>query len=403
MKLNNVKDEKSTLEVKAIQKADDFLQDSGILDWLMVSHGGLYIKIYFEFRETAILMFKNQFLEEEAREEYSKLRNRRNALAASIGSKKAYLKPWEIRSRWILYEHEISYQLEKSEYINLDIVNEDKKTEEINNEKILKIKKKNPNFQERSYSFNYKTNNIKYKIYFLLLTLLGASLLIFEYALKAGLSFIPFLALIRISSNVSILSNDWKIIISVFSGIALIQYISWYAYNDFFYANEKEDKCRKCFRILILFLIYLSETFLGYEGLSSLKTPQLGGYRPDEKFSMFLAAGSFVLINILFSVSKARKNKDIELKQSKILGAIESYKMVLLSIVETLGLIDLYEKRFKECKDDFEELLYREAGIYDLANLVSLDVYQKSENNKKIEIDKLSEDKEIPTHQNLNV
>jgi hypothetical protein len=49
-------------EEKAIKKTDKMLEDSGIAEWLIKNNGGLYARICFELRETAILMFKNQYL-----------------------------------------------------------------------------------------------------------------------------------------------------------------------------------------------------------------------------------------------------------------------------------------------------------------------------------------------------
>ncbi len=402
----------SYAENNAIKRTDELLKDSGILDWLVKNHGGLYTKVYIELRETAISMYTNFYLAEQLRRRKIHLVDRRNALAMKIGKQKAFLKPWEIKSKWIVYEYEISFSTAGKDESNENSTSVSSTEIIVQEENITRRKKP---FDKRSYEYSssYKSGKIRHLVNIYCLTLLSAIILIFEYLLKIGLSFITILSLIRLTNQMQIqqLDDNWRLIIAVFSGISLIQYVSWYVYNEFFYnyrdrkaickgisdmdverdnANPAPRKncfhaCRKMIpsgeqfsRISILILIYLSETLLGYEGLIALLPETVEGKRILDwsgHISLFLAAGSFVLINILYSIAKSRKVRDLERKQSVILELIEGYKLTLVSINENMGLINLYEERFLSYKEDFDSLLYAEGGIYDLINLLSIDVY----------------------------
>jgi hypothetical protein len=174
---------------------------------------------------------------------------------------------------------------------------------------------------------------------------------------------------------------EWITVFAIFSGISIIQYVSWYVYNEFFYHNGKFFKLKSGKTIFVL--IYFSEAFLGYEGLITLVTPIGIDTEPLDwyiRVSIFLASGAFVLINILFSASKAYKNKKTEENTAKILTFIESHKVTLISIIENMDLIDLYERRFQKYKNDFQNQLDRDGGIYDLINLVSVNSYTSVEN-----------------------
>jgi hypothetical protein len=374
-------------EERAIKKTDKMLEDSGIAEWLIKNNGGLYARICFELRETAILMFKNQYLADSLRENQNKLFQKRNELSSKIGETKASLKAWEIRSKWILCDYEISSELEREQHSDF-IIDDEKTDDNLLDDEITEQKKRksqpNTNTLSRPYSFKYNSQKWLYFVNSFGILLLGFFVILYEYALKIGLSFVTIVSLLSLVSKMNSVQGiqvEWITVFAIFSGISIIQYVSWYVYNEFFYHNGKFFKLKSGKTIFVL--IYFSEAFLGYEGLITLVTPIGIDTEPLDwyiRVSIFLASGAFVLINILFSASKAYKNKKTEENTAKILTFIESHKVTLISIIENMDLIDLYERRFQKYKNDFQNQLDRDGGIYDLINLVSVNSYTSVEN-----------------------
>lgn len=373
---------KETSEEKAIKKTSEMLKDSGIYDWLMHNHGGLYVKIHFELEEIAILMFTNKYLAEEVREKQKQLFLYRNSLASKIGAAKAFLKPWEVRSKWIMHDYEVLSDMHRKESLEpvldgkIKIINEQQEEKsEIKESLDLKATE-----ASRSYRVKYNSSH-KNLVKIATVIFLGCGILLLEYLFKIGLSFITIISLLVLVNGGTLfingISKEQVSFFAIFAGISLIQYVSWYVYNEFFYHDGKffTSKWGKT----IFVLIYLSEAFLGYEGLIKMITPETLKQQAPLSFfhylSVFLASGTFVMINILYAVSKAYKNKETVGRQSRLLALIESHKMSVISIIENMNLIDLHENRFQKYRAEFQSYLHEEGGLYDLINLTSINSY----------------------------
>jgi hypothetical protein len=101
---------------------------------------------------------------------------KRNELSSKIGETKASLKAWEIRSKWILCDYEISSNLQREQ--RSDFIIDDEKTDDnLLDDEITEQKKRksqpNTNTLSRPYSFKYNSQKWLYFVNSFGILLLG--------------------------------------------------------------------------------------------------------------------------------------------------------------------------------------------------------------------------------------
>ncbi len=190
---------------------------------------------------------------------------------------------------------------------------------------------------------------------------------IFDYFIKAGLSVVPFLALLSIIGGKLTITglassgatqdgnqpNQFILLCIIFSAVALTWMISAYICNWLLSQPEKDLKNSACIcnwltqkpeknlenkeigliqkrQILILFFIWVSEALIGLSTiptlvgeirLSMMPNPPIGATWEDQitlldKIEIFVGIGLFALVNILSSLAKARRHHYV--KKDKI-------------------------------------------------------------------------------------
>jgi cob(I)alamin adenosyltransferase len=205
---------------------------------------------------------------------------------------------------------------------------------------------------------------------------------IFDYFIKAGLSVVPFLALLSIIGGKLTITglassgatqdgnqpNQFILLCIIFSAVALTWMISAYICNWLLSQPEKDLKNKEIRliqkrQILILFFIWVSEALIGLSTiptlvgeirLSMMPNPPIGATWEDQitlldKIEIFIGIGLFALVNILSSLAKARRHHYV--KKDKIaLGRATAERNYTVDRIK-----DLHEE-IKKIEDRIDEI-----------------------------------------------
>lgn len=388
-------------ETEADKKVSKLFKDSKIDDWLAENRGSTYTRIQLELKLAAQRMFKYEYLMLYHRAQIYIIETKRDSLSSEIGKLKASLYIWQIKDEWL---HQYS---------------------------------QNKEFNDRK--FNWR--EFRQRIIQALTTLLGILFSLVELILKSGLAFIVIISLLGITGvmprdgNFSEVLEDQSklipVIATTFAGISLIHFLSTYIYYDFlFYKKDLGQSGRGFFRRLVrrrlykrpnppsfpllarilsffsvnpqisgrtvkvldwqitqreifMLFIFLAETLLGYEGIIRLaKAPLNNGDLVTPEFwdhlAIGLSSGIYALVNMAFSVAKAKRSAAILPKYEQYLALVERKKSMILAIQESLAKVSQFDDEYKIYKKEYETLLHETGGILAQIELLSIDAYENA-------------------------
>jgi hypothetical protein len=393
---------------EADKKVESIFKDSKIDDWLIKNRGSTYVIIQLELKLAAQRMFKYEYLIEYHQDKICRLEKQRDKLAFNIGKLKVNLYRWQLKNDLPL--------------------------------KSLKHKK---------FSLLLLVKDLAYNIKALLIAFCGVVFPTLELILKSGLSLIVVISLLGITG---VLPKDGGIMRSLqepsklifilaitFAGISLVHFLSAYIYYDFMYSQKDLGQSGRGFlrmrirrrfynvpdpttfpltswihklifrnsqksgriiksldwqitqRELFLLFIFLSESFLGYEGITHLYTIPFDNGNLASTMEWYnhlaigLSSGVYALVNMAFSIAKAKRNIAILPKQEQYFALTEKKESIILAIQEAQNKIIKSNQEYKRYKNDYESLLHKTGGIIAQINLLSIDAYEDS--NDKINSD----------------
>lgn len=318
-------------------KVENIFKESKIESWLKNNRGDTYFRIKLELKPAAERMFFYEFKEIYLDRIRLYLIKESNCIGEEAGKLKANLKPWEI-----LYADSWKFSQTQS------------KGKPLKNSK---------NSWTLSFSFlNLATQNV-FKTF--LSFVISISLVIMFSNIKSG----------DLDFNNSDLSSLIKIF-SILSGVSIVHILSMTVYNwSLVEENKLLDQKEKsgCLQSLVLskfswllILIWFSESVLGYEAVSILRTPPI---RVDqqvnvlEPFFIGLGTSIFALVNILFAISKAKRDKSVEEIKKSLLSLLEK-RRDLDNYIEDIG-EEIYKANisFSNYKDEYTALIREDNGI----------------------------------------
>lgn len=225
-------------------------------------------------------------------------------------------------------------------------------------------------------------------------TLIESMASIFQWVLKAGLSFVTVLSTVSLvdpnfkenfNEILAFTSNNLIYWICIFSGVSLIELSSASVYNWFtsYPSNSKSFLGKPVIRIierkvkfdvrpehfgyLIIIVIWLVEASLGYSILHRLKEFDLDVQRQYAKFfglnelveksnefdwALFFGVSMFALINLFYALSKAKRDNSVTERKDRLAALLE-YGEKLKEEVD-LCLDELETKR-----NDFDKYIAR--------------------------------------------
>ena len=317
---------------RAEARVKEIFSESGIETWLKINRGDTFFRLKTELEPLAERVFFYEFKVESLEKMHARLEREKSYLGEKAGSAKACLKNWEI--------------------LNSD-----------------------------SWKFsNTARSRTRVTVLLSLLSPITLNLL------KTFLAFIPVISIMLMFTSANI--NDTQTqtqnvlkqviaIFSIFAGISTIHLLSdsihnWYLYsNDNDYEQNGENyKSSKSNWIpkfnslkLFLLLIWLSESFLGLQSIIYFRKNDNSTLQFYEYIEIGLGVSIFALVNIMFSIAKAKRDKKLIGEKKKLLMLLEK-KRDIENLVEWIKEeIENGKEMLKETEANYQSLLNQDSGI----------------------------------------